>query len=162
MRTKHAAFVAEARRVYQPAAAWLRANGWRNNLINKGLRLSMDYDLRGDRGLRPFVNVMRRTEWGTYLGNAMLAEVTSLTQAIDYLVTAEVLPAQFHSLHASCCAVENPCRNGCDEDDSAEAVCTEEGHPMAVYDRVRNASLCVCGQAYERGDFHAKPASVTA
>jgi len=96
MTTEHATFVAEARRVYEPAARWIRENAdWDR------LRLQ-----RWDR------SIAIHLQWGWHMGVRYEEMIvvrpepptretfapTSLTQAVDYLVTAGVLPVEFHSL----------------------------------------------------------------
>jgi hypothetical protein len=94
------AFVAEARRAYVPAAQWMRDNGWGHNLRNRPAGKSLEYSLGND-GWPPYINVSNRTEVGTLgRGCPLLTDVASLTQAIDHLVVAGILPANFGSWSA--------------------------------------------------------------
>jgi hypothetical protein len=104
MSTITAAFVAEARRSYVPALAHLAANGWTKEIYNGPFGRSTVYASK-DKSIR--------VEVSEYLGRGRPIPVmeitqpdrpeseiylTSLTQAIDHLVTAGVLPVPFHSL----------------------------------------------------------------
>lgn len=87
----HAAFVAEARRVYVPAARQLRALGWTPAGHNKELRLSIYFGIKAD-WYGPFITVNQRGEHGLIARSIVQADVTSLTQAIGILRAAGIIP----------------------------------------------------------------------
>jgi hypothetical protein len=115
----NAAFVAAAR--------WARVNGWKPARTDWADR--RDYSWRNG-GVNVVAYPMENRDWALNVilfrrdGNIAPLEtvVTSLAQALDYLVVAGVLPASFaswghlvsvDSLGDGCCSVGRSCANGC-------------------------------------------------
>lgn len=153
MSTITAEFVAEARAHYVPAMRWLRANGWTwrsGGFRNPDNRLNLEWNEGSAwRGGTPYVTVNTVSEHGKLLRCPLMADVDSCQQAVDLLVTAGVLPVEFHSLAPT----------AADHYREIETACIRTGHPLAAFYPDRNASFCACGAAMDLGDF--RTASVT-
>lgn len=151
--TLTAEFVA-ATRAYRPAMRWLRANGWswRNgDFRHHETHLSLEWGTGPaiGSGDKPYITVNARSKFGQLLHCVLMTDVSTVQQAIDYLVTAGVLPGEFHSLASKPTArvglLENHARN--------VETCSLAGHQMSFYSTVSNASICKCGEAWESGNF---------
>lgn len=131
-----AEFVADVRRSYVPAIRWLRTNGWRwtdlgfrNQQQMLGLEWSNALTAPGE---IPYISVNAITKYERVAHCKLLANISSAAQAVDLLVTAGVLPTEFHNLSISgCCAVDSDCRNGCPD----EVTSAEDAARVALYER---------------------------
>jgi len=86
-RADYAKFVAAAR--------WLRANGWNVNGDNRAARLGISI---GETAYgRTYLDVKALTEYGNWANDILSTRPTSVQQAIDFLVVAGILPAEFAS-----------------------------------------------------------------
>lgn len=92
------AFVAEARRVLIPAVRWMRAEGWNfGNMLSPDGMTTIHYDEVTDSTGHTHPKVIVHSHM---TGLDETCHPTSMQQAVDFLVTAGVLPESMHSLHA--------------------------------------------------------------
>lgn len=87
---------------------------------------------------------------------ALLAEIARLKAANANLINnANVLAGELVAREFARDAAAGPIA----QHELHQQGCSAMGHPMAAYDRSRNASTCRCGEAWMAGDYRA---SVTA
>lgn len=109
-----AEFVAEARRVYVPTAKWARANGAK-------FRRAKWSTFSDSRWIKDGACVIWNRPWLHYyedsLNKRFEVRPTSIRQALDYLVAADVLPEMFHGLSADLVQVLDESRASVFQDD---------------------------------------------